>query len=229
MKSFKKLSLITTTVVLLLFGCKSNIDLEFVEKQEVIDFNVSKPLNEFTEKEKSLYTEARDRMDGLITQENGQYRLATKSHDEIGLSKTVFEYFKSLMTSANESIKDLDIVQIADKRFILSDPKAIDSVVRLKSSSETSAGGVNKVEVTWYGFDVYLSNTTIKNIGHGGELVALVAAFLPDPTATKVLAAAGAGCALVSGFLATNYPQGIIVGVAHPVPTMCIPFSLTSQ
>jgi hypothetical protein len=213
---------------LILFGCRTEIQEPRDVKAEIIDFNVNKPFNEITENEKTLYSKAQNIMDSRIELLNGQYHIKEKFSSDMGISQEIFNHFKMIMNSTNESIKGLEIVQLSNG-FIIAQPNSIRSIVRLKSSGEASSGGLTQVIGKWYGYDVYLSNVAIQNIGHGGALVALVASLLPDPTATKVLAAAGSGCALAAGFLATNYPNGIIVGVTQPVAGMCVPFSLSSQ
>ncbi len=72
---------------------------------------------------------------------------------------------------------------------------------------------------------LYISNRTLFYSATG------LAALVPEPAVSKVVASCCGLAALAGGVLVYEYPNGIIVGVFSPslTPLVCIPYSLQGQ
>lgn len=105
------------------------------------------------------------------------------------------------------------------------------STPRLKTLSESESRGVNKYVESWYGFDLWISNPTLALISGGSGFTAtILGVWVPEPAVSKVLATCLAFCGMVTGYLASEYPNGVIISsVFVPGTGSCIPYNIQSQ
>lgn len=75
-----------------------------------------------------------------------------------------------------------------------------------------SFSGVNKIVYTWKGYDIYLDSTNANRIAAGLGIGATLAALIPDPAASKIVAVA---LGVSAGLIAYNNAAGRGVIVAY--------------
>lgn len=80
------------------------------------------------------------------------------------------------MTYINEAIKGIDILEVGGNGFVRVGGKVNSSAIRLKSSGEVGDGGVNGFVEHWYGFDLWLSNSTLAATSSATGLATVVLA-----------------------------------------------------
>lgn len=217
-KSLVALSMVALCVFI---SCQQNdADEKVLQNKSIIDFDVTKSVEEQTTEESKLAAEAYHLMDSHITIENGQFVLSIKNGASIGLSERVFEFYKSKMDGVNQ------LLSFQGTYKVVTDHKTIevwkDSSIPL--SFTKSAGGVTKIEFDWNGFDLYLSQQDCNRLSQGATLVSIIGALAPDPTVSKVVATVGALCSLSFSVLASEYPGGVIITADfYPAPIVgCI-------
>lgn len=91
------------------------------------------------------------------------------------------------------------------------------SVAVVPKYQERSFSGVNKIVYTWKGFDLYLDSTNTNRLGAGLVMSAAASTLIPDPTASKWLAAA---MGLASGLVYYNNAagRGVIISYIGRLP-----------
>lgn len=126
------------------------------------------------------------------------------------------------MITTNNTIKDQNIIP---EVFI-----SIDNLVRIKTRSEFEGqqnvdGFVNH----WYGFELYLSNTTLAQIVAGTTSIGYLAGKVPHK-AGKVIKEACELTAALAGLGTAFYPNGVIISFGYaPVPGGCVPYNISAQ
>ena len=79
-----------------------NIETEFDQEQlQFIDFDSNEPY----ENQIVVIEIAKDRLNGFVSFVDGQYVMGHCAPEDVGLSKTVFDYMLYLMECQNEEIK----------------------------------------------------------------------------------------------------------------------------
>ncbi|WP_316827421.1 hypothetical protein [Pedobacter miscanthi] len=233
-KSTINLIVLIIGVLCIFYACRKD------ESPNVINFDVKKRSAEYTEADKKMYLEARSRMDKNIVLKDGQYSLKTNNAIEVGVSNEVFEYFKEIMIGTNSTLKNIiksSSVVLVQKDNSLIFLKKSDKPIRPTNllmitpdqRDPNLVGGENELKTYWWGWDVYLSNRSLANISNGGYAAAGIATIVPEPIFTK--AEAGIACLVGAGFgfLATNYPNGVIITVTNTYVAGCIPTNIKSQ
>jgi hypothetical protein len=120
------------------------------------------------------------------------------------------------------------------KQYVLenlsSDQDAIftENSVTIVPKIQTRANkGVNKFVWTWKGFDIYIDNNICNMVVQGTPVAAALAAFIPDPTVTKVVAVALAAAAGLIGY--NNHGRGVIIAFAWIPGKTPVPHWISSQ
>jgi len=91
-------------------------------------------------------------------------------------------------------------------------------------------GGVTKVIIHWYGYDIYLSNYALHEIAMGATVVSVLSVAIPETTISKIITVISGLCAVAANELEYRYPNGVILKVTSPVVVgTCIPYSLSEQ
>ncbi|WP_029278165.1 hypothetical protein [Pedobacter borealis] len=182
---------------------------------------------DFTETDKALFLEARNRMDKNIELKNGQYFLKTNSSIEIGISNEVFEYFKGLMIGTNSTLrtalKSSSVVLVQkDKSLIflkkIDKPTHSANLLMITPDQQMpDPGGINGFNSYWWGFELKLSYAALGDIAAGTGFASVVAAAIPEPTtATKVASIVLAGCSATAWVAQNHYPNGVVITATWP-------------
>lgn len=101
------------------------------------------------------------------------------------------------------------------------------SITIVPKYSFRSFSGYNKIVFTWKGYDLYLDSTTANQIVAGISEGTVLAALIPDPTATKIVVASlGTVAALITYNNAAG--RGVIVAFVGLFPNGT-PHWITSQ
>lgn len=110
-----------------------------------------------------------------------------------------------------------------NERVIFTD----NSITIVPSVSTRASTGVNKFVWTWKDFDVYLDHNIGSIVVNGGSVATALAAFIPDPTVSKVVAVA---LAAASSLIAYNdHGKGVIVAFLVIPGQTPVPHWISSQ
>ena len=165
---------------------------------------------------------------------SNQHQLATLVANKLKarltkIDKTVFADGEILIKSTQtvritEKYKEAVLSNLsANERAIFTD----NSITIVPSVSTRANTGVNKFVWTWKGFDVYLDHNICSMVVNGGSVATALAAFIPDPTISKVVAVA---LAAVSSLIAYNdHGKGVIVAFLVIPGQTPVPHWISSQ
>lgn len=219
--------LILSILAFILYNCQNEGIQNASTDYEFIDVDVSKPFCEFDSQEIKLFHEARERIDQYVSYKNGKYILDITDSRSIGLSENVFEYFKNLIVQVNVNLQDIRVYEIAPKILQIGEAEIATSIQRLKTRAENEGGGITKVIVYWYGFDVYLSHNTLITCKTGSAIATAVSAYCGQAE----IALISAMCYAFSDDFITRYPNGVIISITYlpyPLPA-CVPYNIKGQ
>ena len=99
--------------------------------------------------------------------------------------------------------------------YIPKNPRYVKSFRPIQSTEAVENGGVTKVNVGVRRVWVYLNDQDAKNFAAGCSIGAIIAGFIPEALASKIVAA----CCGISGILvnAYNHGNGVILKIPHPL------------
>ena len=94
-------------------------------------------------------------------------------------------------------------------------PRYVKSFRPIQSKEAVENGGVTKVNVGVRRVWVYLNNEDAKSFAAGCSIGAIIAGFIPEALASKIVAA----CCGISGILVNtmNHGNGVILKIPHPL------------
>ncbi|MGJ1195273.1 hypothetical protein ACR777_01475 [Sphingobacterium spiritivorum] len=211
------------------------------QNPDVIDLNLEKAYSDYSEAEKNLFLEARNRMDSNIEFRDEQYHIKTKDPLRIGISKKTFDYFLGIMNETNSSLKKIDrnttaVLMQKDNSFILlkktSDkPRAVNLLLFGPDRNDLmdEEGGINKVNGYWWGYEVYLSNSMLNDLSNGAGYAAGLSTFIPNATLRTAVSTILMTAGSTAAYLANHYSNGVILTVVTPLVTPPIPTDIKSQ
>lgn len=213
----------------MLCSCE-NIETDFEHKQlQLIDFEPNEPF----ESQIVVIEIAKDRLNGFVSFKDGQYVMEHCVPEDVGLSKTVFDYMVYLMECQNEEIKKYNhLPMIEGKRLV--NVGEISSITRSVSRSENSSDGSTYfvVEQNWYGnyIYVYISNSDLRKAGYTTSIAAAALEFFKGTTITAYISAACGLASITCHYWADNYPRGVKISILQlPNPVGCIPYDVCGQ
>lgn len=212
--------LLMVTLVTTFQSCNQELDNQvnaendnLISQLEYLDMDTSNITNK-TELQKLILQKAIKRVDTFVILENKVYKLKISSGNQIKISERLFEYLKTRINQTNANLNDLNVfVDYRNPKVLrINNNLIINRNIRLKSpDKEFVSGGVNDVEFYWWGYEVYLSNTSLKNIARGATAAAVASVFIPEPSITKISAVLCGLTALAAGILEEDYPNGVCV------------------
>lgn len=213
-------------ILIAICACQSNteenINIRY-SSTSYIDLDMNKRnLEDLSIKEEKLYYEARDRFGNIVKYENNHYSLTSNDPQTLNISPELFNHFKMIMNSTNNTIKEQNITQEA---FI-----STDNFIRTRTRNEFEGQqNVDGFVSHWYGFELYLSNSTLNKITAGSIGLGAIASRVPHP-AGKPIAGACELTAALTGLGGAFYPNGIIISFGYaPVPGGCTPYKISAQ
>lgn len=213
------------STVLFIASCQQNENIDVPsEKQEVIDYDVTKTPCDMTVEETQAAQAAFKTMDNHIVFEKDHYILKATGGLSIGLSERVFNFYKNRMEQTNEMLKGATLIPINAKKF----------EIRCLGYSPTAtrvAGGETKIVTDWFSFELYLSNRTLVSLAAGAGLVGTLAGLAPEPTVSKIVGTVAGFCSFSFAMLANYYPNGVIISCVYvPLPAVgCVPYDINEQ
>ena len=193
-----------------------------------LDLNVSNMEN-LTSSQLLIFEEAKSRIDRHVTFDGKQYQLSIRSGREVNISESLFQHFGSVMNETNTMLKDMIVIPCAvDSRilYLFDESQPIQMNARLRSGVEAPpSGGVTTFTVHWWGYNLYLSRTTLLYLGYGGCAIGIIYGIIPEPTMiTKVVAVVTGLAGLYMLYLADTNPNGVIIPVPIIAPAIGIFF-----
>lgn len=221
---------------LLIAGCVDDMqqiydeDTRLLSRSRELDY-IDIDLSKVSQKDTttySLYIEARNRVDQYVELKDGQYVLTINDGEAIKISENLFEQFKQIIANTNANIKENIFVETGAKTVQIFNKNASLHTPRMQSNRiETGKGGVTKVVVHWYGFDVYISHEDLLSCKTVSGLVGVVAAFCGQ---AEIVLLAGI-CYLYADDWYNRYPSGVILSLVYNpiIPGSCVPYDVSEQ
>ena len=213
----------------MMFSSCEKSDFLSQETEKYININISKPFCEFSDEEQTSFFEARERFGNFVTLENGNYILAKGCNAaSLNIALPLFNHFKALLEQTNEELKSIETWEYKKGKLLLVSDKAIFfSPLKTKAIEQ---GGITKIEVNWYGYDFYISNSDLHKIATGATLVSIFSTLIPEPLVSKLSVVISGLCALAAAELEHYYPDGVILSVTQVIPGVgCIPYDISGQ
>lgn len=160
-----------------------------------------------------------------VSQQNGQYILnETELETNTDFTNAEIEEIKVLIADTNSFLEQNDDIELDENGSYTasySDQEMLNSLeaqgyeVNSDIATTAQSGGVNTIEVRWYGYDVYLSNdvaTAVVNAGATGGATYLGGVF----SGVGAAAAAAMASSIISDYTASNMPEnGIIIPMTY--------------
>lgn len=130
-----------------------------------------------------------------LNDEGNQYYL--KDNAENSLTKEQYQYLTSQVNENNMYIKELLNNNSSDDINIVTPAKnESKNKINMLAARAKYKNGVNKVDVHWWGFRVYISKGVIRKIGNGATVGGI---WIPHAVVSKVVATLGVGLSVVPG------------------------------
>ena len=137
--------------------------------------------------------------------ENYQYYLVENAVDE--LTEHEYNALSAMINDTNSmtsqiSVQENETIFTADKEITITQYTEDSGAPRSYAASEPQYNeGINQVQVYWWGVRVWLSGSTVRNIGQG---VTIAGIWIPEPLVSKVLATAGVVLSVAPGGIVFN-------------------------
>lgn len=200
---------------------------------ELLDLDMSN-ISMMTPGQQAVFDEATRRLDKHISfdADDGQYVMKTGlTAAKVGLSKRLFDYFQRNFETTNmqllqQKAQGYVAVEVSKNCLIIIDSKDgfdIHTKGGLDDPYEFEKGGRDYVEISWVGYSLYISNSTLLTLGMVSQGLAIGSRWIPQPIISNIVGTITEGGALGCTAAAAKYPNGIVVTV------IVVPVSIKPQ
>ena len=175
----------------------------------------AEPAQKYNDEVPELSEEKKDALNEWVAYNEQTKQYTIKAGAERVLDEDDYDLLDMYITATN---KALEVVDFSTGEVSIVSPDEEGYGISLAYTE-----GVDKIEFHWWGATVYMSKTTILNIGVG---VTIAGIFVPHAVIAKILSALGASTALVPGGIAFDYNY-ILAGISTLHPGLSLVFHAT--
>lgn len=196
------------------------------ETPELLDLDMSQ-ITMMTSAQQAIFDEATKRIDKYISfdADAGQYVMgAGLSAAKVGLSERFFDYFQRNFETTNVRLKQIQgdgmmAVEVSKNYLKVFNPEdGFDMLTKVLPDDAIEKGGITDVDFYWYGYDLYLSNSTLQGLSLGMQGLSVGSMWIPHPVISKIVSTITQGGAITLGAAAWKYPNGVIIKVVAGMP-----------
>jgi hypothetical protein len=181
-----------------------------------INPNVSK----FSESDLNILQMARERMDKYVVLKDGYFQTSLTAGKQINISENLFDFFIASINQTNVRIRE---------NPILLNPQTMLRPIRLKTGPEIQPG-TNGIELRWYGYDIYLDNTTANQVAYycsqtayAGSGVALIVGLFGQIEITAVAGIISIYAGMLSNSINQyNQGNGVIISIYSNIQALTV-------